>query len=441
MQRRNSIQTFVCTVALLCGVVFSAQAQRIKPADPQSKPIVIQGATIHVGNGQVMNNASVRFEQGIITEVGTSINTTGAQVINGKGKHVYPGIIALNTPVGLVEVNAVKASVDRSEQGNFNPNVRALTSFNTDSDVLPTLRYTGVLLVEATPDRGIVSGTSSIMELDGWNWEDAVLKADNAIHLNWPARFSRSRRRGNPFGGKANKRRQRIIHLLTNAMREAKAYAAVAKPAKVNLKLEAMRGLFDGSKTLFIHASYSKDIVESVQFAKTHGVQKVGIVGGYDAVRVANFLKEHQIPVVINATHRLPLVNHHDIAYAYKLPGMLAKAGVLTGLTVGNERGISMADHGWRVRTLPFHAGTAAAHGLGTEKAVEMITLNNAKILGIDKQVGSIEKGKQATLFISKGDVLDMLTNDIEHAFIRGKKLILDDKQQQLYRRFKKKYD
>lgn len=434
MQRRNSFYKIIAVFVMFLGALnTAAYAQRIKPAEPQSQPIVIQGATIHVGNGQVINNGSVRFEKGIITEVGSSVNTSGAQLINASGKHVYPGIIALNTPVGLVEVNGVRASIDRTEQGLFNPEVRSLTSFNTDSDILPTLRYVGVLLVESTPSGGRISGTSSVMELDGWNWEDAVHKADNAMHMNWPTRVTR-RRRGGPFGGgRGGNPHARAMKALHGVMKEAKAYASVAKPTKVNLKFEAMRGLFDGSKTLFIHANFSKDIVEGVQFAQAYGIKKASIVGGRDALQVASFLKDNNIPVVLNATHRLPQRAHSDVDMPYKLPALLSKAGVLTGLTMGNNS--------WRVRTLPYHAGTAAAHGLGSEKAVEMITLNNAKILGIDKTVGSIEKGKHATLLISKGDILDMLTNDVEHAFIRGKKLILDDKQQQLYKRFKKKYE
>lgn len=428
MQRRNSIHALVCTFVLLLGG-WSAQAQRIKPAAPQSQPIVIQGATIHVGNGQVINNGSVRFEKGIITEVGTSINTSGAQVIKANGKHVYPGIVAPNTPVGLVEINAVRASVDQREQGRFNPEARALTSFNTDSDIIPTLRFNGLLLVETTPGGGIISGTSSVMELDGWNWEDAVHKADHGIHMNWPSSY-RSRRRG---PARPNRNSNRTLPYMHATMQEAQAYAKVDKPAKVNLKFEAMRGVFDGSKTLFIHVNYSKDIVKSVQFAQKYGVKKIVVVGGQGALNVADFLKENNIPVVLNATHLLPMNAHSNVASSYELPAKLNKAGVLTGLTLGGNA--------WRVRTLPFHAGTAAAHGLGSEKAVEMITLTNAKILGIDKTVGSIEKGKHATLLISKGDILDMLTNNIEHAFIQGKKLILDDKQQQLYRRFKKKYD
>lgn len=438
MQKRNKLLAVICFLVMLWGAVDTLQAQRIRPADPQSQPIVLQGATIHVGNGQVINNGSVRFEKGIITEVGTNVNTSGAQVVNLSGKHIYPGIIAPNTVVGLVEINAVRASVDKVEQGSFNPEVRALTSYNTDSDVIPTLRYTGVLLVESTPAGGLVSGTSSVMELDGWNWEDAVHKADNAIHLNWIPRFTV----GGFFGGgssRANRRRTQAIRRIENMMKEAQAYAK-NKPAKTNLKFEAMKGLFDGSKTLFIHADYSKDIVDGVQFAQSFGVKKIVVVGARDAFRVASFLKSNNVPVVLNATHRLPMRSHTDVAMPYKLPSLLKKAGVLTGLTMGNGR-VGFGDHGWRTRTLPFHAGTAVAHGLAKEEAVEMITLNNAKILGIDKTVGSIEKGKHATLVVSKGDILDMLTNDIQHAFIRGKKLILDDKQQQLYKRFKKKYE
>ncbi|OJJ23229.1 amidohydrolase [marine bacterium AO1-C] len=427
METRNRLTPIILSLAILLGVVLNTQAQRIKPAPPQSKPIVLQGATIHVGNGQVINNGSIRFEKGIITEVGTSVNSTGAQVINLTGKHIYPGIIAPNTSVGLVEIGAVRASVDNEEQGSFNPEARALTSFNTDSDVIPTLRFTGVLIAESVPSGGIVSGTASIMEMDGWNWEDAVHKADNGIHLNWVSRFSRRRR-----GGGVNRRRARLLKVIENTMNEARAYVQNPKPAKTNLKFEAMRGLYDGSTTLFVHTNYSKDIVESVQKLKSYGVKRIVIVGGREALKVADFLNDEKVPVILNETHRLPRRSHTDVDMPFKLPYLLGKAGVVVGLSVSGW---------WQVRTLPFQAGTAVAHGLKKEEALEMITLNNAKILGIDDKVGSLEKGKHATLIVSKGDILDMLTNDIEHAFIRGKKIVLDDKQQQLYKRFKKKYD
>ena len=432
METRNRSLTtrFVAFISSIFGVVMffggvsQGYAQRIKSAAPQRQPIVLQGATIHVGNGNVINNGSVRFEKGIITEVGTKVNTTGAEVMNLAGKHIYPGVIAPNTSVGLVEIGAVRASVDYSEQGRFNPEARSLTSFNTDSDIIPTLRYTGVLIAESVPSGGVVSGTASLMEMDGWNWEDAVHKADHGIHMNWVARFGRS--------GRPNRNRARSLKIIENIMNEARAYVQNPKPAKINLKFEAMRGLFNGTTTLFVHANYSKDIVESVQKLKAHGVKKIVIVGAEGALKVARFLKDENVPVILSNTHRLPQRSHIDVDLPFKLPYLLKKSGVLTGLYVGGS---------WQVRTLPFQAGTAAAHGLTKEEALQMITLNNAKILGIDKTVGSIEQGKHATLLVSKGDILDMLTNDIEQAFIRGKKVILDDKQQQLYKRFQKKYN
>ena len=254
-------------------------------------------------------------------------------------------------------------------------------------------------------------------------------KADHGIHLNWVSRFSRRRRRG---GGGANRNRGRLLKIIENTMNEARAYAQNSKPAQKNLKFEAMKGLYDGSTTMFVHTNYSKDIVESVQKLKAYGVKKIVIVGGRDALKVADFLKDENVPVILSNTHRLPRRSHMDVDMPFKLPSLLRKAGVLTGFTV---------DGSWQVRTLPFQAGTAAAHGLKKEEAIQMITLDNAKILGIDKKVGSIEKGKHATLIVSKGDILDMMTNDIEHAFIQGKKIILDDKQQRLYKRFKQKYE
>jgi imidazolonepropionase-like amidohydrolase len=424
------LKLYIFLLASLSGF-----AQNPAPAGPQTRAIALTGATIHIGNGQVITNGVILFDKGIITAVGdgnTPIN--GAEVISVAGKHVYPGLISPAATVGLQEFASVRATLDYQETGALNPNVRALIAYNTDSEVIPTIRNNGLLMTQAVPDGGVIAGSSSVMHTDGWNWEDAVLKADDGLWLNWPGYFARSFDFETfSVSLKKNEQRQDGINALTATFSDVRAYADLKNPAPKNLKFEAMKGLFDGSKCLYIRANYGKDIIEAVKFAKQMGVRKPVIVGGEDAGRVIDFLKENNIPVILGAMHRLPTLQDEDVYMPYKLPGLLQKAGILVSLSYDGEW--------WRTRNLPFQAGTAAGFsGIDKEEALKMITSNSAKIMGIDNVVGTLEKGKHATLVVSKGDLLDMRTNVIEHAFIQGRHLNLDDKHKRLYHMYREKY-
>ncbi|RIV21532.1 amidohydrolase [Fibrisoma montanum] len=427
-------QTFLTILAF--AAITLANAQNPAPAKPQERAVALTGATIHVGNGQVIQNGTIVFDKGVITAVGNGDTpTAGAEVISVAGKHVYPGLISPASLVGLQEVSAVRSTVDSREIGVLNPNVRALIAYNTDSEVIPTIRNNGILLTQAMPLGGTVSGCSSIMHTDGWNWEDAVLKKDDGMWLNWPGYFARSFNMEDfSVSLRKNDNRSKAIDALQATFADAKAYAAIKNPEPMNLKLEAMRGLFTGAANLYIRADFGKDIIESVKFAKSFGIPKVVIVGGEEAHRAVDFLKENNVPVILSALHRLPNRQDEDVDLPYRMPGILQKAGILVAL--------SYADEWWRTRNLAFLAGTAVGFGVGDrEEALKMITSNTAKILGVDKQVGTLEKGKHATLFVSKGDALDMRTNVIEHAFIQGRHVNLDDKHKRLYNIYREKYN
>ncbi|MXV14128.1 amidohydrolase family protein [Hufsiella ginkgonis] len=434
------MKKFISGLAAVLVTTTAAFAQpNIMPALPQGKPVVITGAMIHVGNGQVISNGYIAFDKGKITAIGEGAApaVTGAEVISAAGKHVYPGFIAPITDLGLVEVESVKATLDESETGNMNPHIRTLIAYNTDSKVIPTLRSNGILLAQPTPNGGVISGQSSVVTMDGWNWEDVAYKTDIAIHLNWPVS-----RTGRGFGGggfpgaaaagaDAGDRTQKEIDDLYAYFAAAQGYATIGKPAVTNIRFAAMAGLFNGTKKLFISVNNSKDILKAIAFIKKFGLKGV-ITGGNEAYLVADELKQNNIPVILEETQTLPNRTEDDVYLPYKMPKMLQDAGVLYSLT-----GIGF----WRQRNLPFEAGTAAAYGLTKEQALSMITLNTAKILGIDKTVGSLEKGKDATLFISKGDALDMITIDVETAFIGGRNVSLDNLHKQLYKRYAEKYN
>lgn len=428
------MKKFIYTL-LIIGFPTVILAQAPPPSKAQEKPILLTGGTAHLGNGTVIENSVIGFDNGKITIVSESTesnNTEGYEVIQVDGKHIYPGFILPNSRVGLEEVGAVRAMLDRAEIGGFNPNVRSVISYNTDSEYIPTFRFNGVLLAETTPIGGFVSGTSSVMELEGWNWEDAVHTMDMGLHLNWPSLIRREFDSNTQvFNVKPNEGYDEQVAILDKHFADAAAYGE-DNSASSNLKLAAMQGLFDGSKILFIHTLEAKGIIESVSFAKKYGVKEIVVLTRSAALKVSTFLKDNDIGVIIRTPHSLPERVDDDVYGPYKLPIQLYEAGLTVAISHAG-----MLNHS---RNLPFYAGTASAFGLEKEEALKMITSNTAKLLGIDDRVGTLEVGKDATLFVSEGDALDFRTNILSHAFISGKQIILDSKQQELYERFSKKY-
>jgi imidazolonepropionase-like amidohydrolase len=429
---KNIKYIYLLVFQLLTNTIF---AQNQAAGSPQTKAIALTGATIHTANGQVIPNGVIVFNKGLITVIGaagTAYDKANTETIDLTGKSIYPGLISPSNELGLTEIDAVRSTNDMAEIGGINPHVRALIAYNTDSELIPTVRSNGVLITQATPQGEIVAGMSSIMQLDGWNWEDAALKKDDGIHINWVGYFKRDLDFATfTATTKKNDKRDEMLREIDKTFNDAIAYSQ-AKPTVTNVKMEAMKGLFDGTKNLYINADYGKEIIEAVQFAKSKGVKKIVIIGGEESLLAADFLKENNIPVIVSATHRLPNSADDDTDISYKLPYLLAQKGVLVGL---GYIGLN-----WRTRNLPFLAGTVAGHGMDKEDALKLITANNAKILGIDKMVGTLEVGKHATLIVSAGDVLDMRTAKVEHAFIQGRKVDLDDKQKRLYRKYSEKY-
>jgi imidazolonepropionase-like amidohydrolase len=423
------------SLLLLVAFVHGLRAQAPAPVKAQDKKIVLTGGVAHLGNGQVIQNAVIGFDMGkltIVADAATNPNLAGYEEIKITGKHVYPGFILPNTQLGLMEVSSIRAMNDYNEHGEMNPNVRAIVAYNTDSEYIPTMRYNGILLAEATPTGGTISGSSAVVEMEGWNWEDAAHTVDVAIHLNWPPKMKREFDFATfTFAENANKDYDKNVTDLEQFFSDAHSFAKLAHH-EPNLKMEAMQGIFDGKKTLFIHADNPKEIIESVRFAQKHNVQRIAIVTATGAFLVAEFLKENKIPVILTAIHELPERADDDVDMPYKQPYLLSAAGVTVSLSHDGMLG--------QARNLAFYAGTAVAYGMDKEEALKTITSNTAKALGIDARVGTLEVGKDATLFVSNGDVLDFRTSTLTHAYISGKLVTLLNKHQELYERFSKKY-
>ncbi|TAD95084.1 MAG: amidohydrolase [Bacteroidetes bacterium] len=416
----------------------SLYAQNLySPAKKQSLPILLQGGTIHIGNGKIISNGEIRFENGKIVSVsefsGEKNSSTTLEVINTKGKHIYPGLILINSFLGLNEIEAVRQAVDANEIGDFNANVRSLIAYNAESNLIPTMKQNGILIAQVAPQSGLLAGTSSIMQLDAWNWEDAAYKIDDALHINFPAMYSNSGWWAEPGVTTKNDKRSEVIAKLDKVFNEALAYSQNPNPEVKNLNFEAMRGLFDGSKKLFIRTDYGKEIIESVQFFQQKKVKSIVVFGGRTSFQAAAFLKENNIPLVIEHSLQLPERQDDDIDLPYKQPFLLQKAGVQWAMT--------FSDNLMNSRNLPFSAGIACGYGLSQEEALTSITLSSAKILGIDHLTGSLEVGKDANIVVSEGDILDMRTNKITESFIQGRKQELRTRQTDLYQKYKNKFD
>ncbi len=416
--------------SILFILLISIASMAQKPSKPQSKKIIIKNATIHVGNTSVIEKGVVVFENGVITYVGNAEQSeSGAEVIDASGKHVYPGLIAPYTKIGLEEIEAVRATLDYAEVGNLNPNVRSIIAYNTDSKIIPTIRSNGVLTALIVPQGGSIPGTSSLVKLDGWNWEDAVYKTDLAVHMNWP-RMRVFNAWWAPAPEEQRKNSERAMAELKKFFDEAKAYCSVANPTEKNLKFEAMRDVFNGKKKLIIAVGSAKEITASVNFSKSYGITPI-LAGANDAYVALDFIKEQGVSLIVEQPHALPDREDEDVDMPYKRAAILKEKGIPFCLAI---------DGSWQQRNLPFMAGTAAAYGLSKEEALKAVTLDAAVILGVANSLGSIEKGKDATLLISDGDLLDMRSSNVVRAFIKGAEIDLDNKHKELHRLYSEKY-
>ena len=383
------------------------------------------GGIAHLGNGEKIENSVISVKDGKFDLVADASRiridpSAFDTIIRIYGKHIYPAFISPNTTLGITEIDAVRATKDYNEVGEFNPNVRSQIAYNIDSKILKTVRTNGVLITQATPRGGVISGSSSVMYLDGWNWEDATLKTDDGIHLNWPRYYH--------YSG-INLNYEKGVKKIKNYFEIAKAY--FEKNSKIDLELEATKGLFNGTKKLYIHADYAKDIRESIRFFKKLGVKYVVIVGGKDALNAIPVLQEFKVPIILERVHSLPTNEDAAIDQFFTLPAELQKNGILFCLGYNGDM------EAMGTRNLPFTAGTAVAYGMEMEEAISTISLNTAIILGVDKTTGSIEIGKNATFFISSGDALDMRTNNVEQAFIKGIPVDLNNHQKELFEKYK----
>lgn len=433
---KSLVQIFPLLVVSVCST--AAFAHDAVPGAPQKAPIALVGGTVHPVVGPVVENGTVLFDGGKLTAVGRDVALpTNVRKIDVRGKHVYPGMIDVDTEIGLVEIQAVRATVDDAETGDVNPSARAVTAFNPDSELIPVTRSNGVLTAMTCPRGGLLCGLGSVMRLDGWTWEDMTVRGDAAMIVEWPTLIQTQTARLEQLRVREEKR-AKALEQMTNLFADARAYQKFkraraeqgAPPPDYDARWEAMLPVLEGRTPLHVRADDMRQIQSAVALARKEGVRLV-IVGGYHAPECAELLRSENVAVVVKGTNRLPRYRNDPYDTPFTVPARLYKAGV--------KFCISASDRMANVRNLPYHAGAAVAYGLPAEEALKSVTLYPAQVAGVDKELGSLEKGKSATLIVTTGDPLD-IECQVTAAYIDGREVDLTDRHKQLRDKYQQKY-
>lgn len=440
---RAGLALAVITAAI---VTLPAKAAELSvPAPPQQQPILLEGGTVHTVSGASIEQGRLLFDQGrIVAVVGPDEALElpeGTQRIYLEGRHIYPGLISANTVLGLVEIDTVRGTVDIAETGVMNPNVRAEVAVNPASELFGVTRAAGILTVLTVPQagrNGLLGGRSALLRLDGWTWEDMTLQSGVGMHVFWPTE------RGVGFGAvgiDSPEARRRAAEARVDQLDEffarARAYrdARAADPNQpLDLRLEALGPVLAREMPLVVHADELRQIESALNFVERHGLRLV-LVGGYDAWRLTDRLRELDAAVIVSTVHRLPLRRHEPYDTPFVLPHRLHEAGIPFAIARVATTFASAHE-----RNLPFEAATAAAFGLPPEEALRAITLYPAQIFGVDDRIGALAPGLQATLIVTDGNPLEV-TTQIERAWVDGREIDLASRHTRLYERYRQRYE
>jgi len=431
------LASILATILLLTATSRSNANPEIPGAQPKT-PVALVGATIHPISGPTVQNGTLLFNKGRITRIGKGIPIpAGSQIIDLKGKHIYPALFDSMTNTGLVEVKAVRASVDEAETGTINPNVKAQVAVNPDSELIPVTRSNGVLLTLTAPTGGTISGQAAVIQLDGWTWEDMTVQAPVGMIIRWPNMAAVADWWVEKSAKQQIEDRDKTLRNLRKTFEDAEAYRRARKAGVQNqghdARWEAMIPVLAGKLPMIVHANEIQQIQAAVAFASERKLKMI-LFGGYDAPRCAPLLKKHQIPVIVGGVYRLPQRRHDPYDEAYTLPERLRQAGLKFCISSYGRFGAA------NVRNLPYHAAIAAGFGLPEDEALKAITLSPAEILGVSDRVGSLQAGKDATLIITTGTPLET-TTQVEAAFVQGKPVQLNDRHKRLWRKYQQKYE
>lgn len=409
-----------------------------------AETILFSRATVHTVSGETFSPGDVLVRDGKIAAVGAQLSAEGGKVIDLTGKHLYPGIIALNTALGLTEIGSVRGTEDYAEVGEYTPDVESWVAVNPDSELLPVSRANGICLFEPVPQGGIVAGQSGVVRTGGWTSEEMTIRKPSALHVYWPSMEldttppgkARAKTRPKSLAEQAKERRAKL-EAITDFIEDARAYGKArqeenAKSDAVDRvpAYEAMQPYVRGELPVVVHADEARQIRSAVTWAITNRF-KIIIAGGRDAARESELLALHKVPVIYAQTLTQPARDSDPYDRPYASPALLDRAGVKVALSIGLD-----SFNAPLVKNLPYSAAQAVAYGLGRETALKTITLYPAEIAGIADRFGSIEVGKEATLVASDADIFDIRAR-ITQVWFAGREQSLDNRHTRLYQKYK----
>jgi imidazolonepropionase-like amidohydrolase len=410
----------------------------------RAQSLLLKNATVHPVSGLVLSPGDVLIENGKVSQIG-HLEVKADQVIDLTGQHLYPGLLALNTSLGLLEIEGLRATRDLVEIGQFVPEVQSWVAVNPDSELLPVARANGVVFFEPTPEGTMVAGQSALMVIDGWTTEDMVFKKPAALHVYWPGMEINSggRRGGRRRGASSSpdeqaKERERKVKELADYFADARAYAQARAAAQtngapdpgLNPSWEAMLPYVRGQRPIVVHADELRQIKSALQWAETNNY-KIVIAGGHDAWKVAGALASNNVPVIYDGIYTLPSSEVESYDIHFKAPELLRQAGVKVAFSLQGDVAAAAL-----TKNLPYVASQAVAYGLPPDEALKAITLYPAQILGVDDRLGAIEPGKDATLFSCTGDILDLRAN-VTHLWMAGHEVSLENRHTRLYEKYR----
>jgi imidazolonepropionase-like amidohydrolase len=444
------MRSFAILSLSLLTATLTAQEPLRRLADPEVSLInrmpdrfLLKGATVHTVSGESIENGEVLVVNGRIAAVGKSISTKVIEVIDLQGKHLYPGIISAASTLGLLEIAAVRATRDTSEVGSYTPEVASWPAVNPDSELIPIARAGGIAYVLPVPNGGVVRGQSGLIQLAGWGIEEMTVKGPVALHVTWPSmrlKLAPKHRLSKPKDWKSpadqDKNRVKKVKELKNFFDDARAYLKARQAGGSGWETvpawESMIPYVKGQKPVMVHADDIRQIKAAVEWAKKDALKLI-LCGARDAWLVPNLLATNNVSVIYEHVLAQPARDTDDYDIGFRAPGILLSAGVTVAVTIGTGRfGASIArDHS-------HAAAFAAAHGMSVQDAIRCITLNPATILGLGDQLGSIEKGKIASLIVVNGPLLDIRTN-VERMWIQGNEVSLKSRHTRLYEKYQKR--
>lgn len=445
MSRPTAIRDGLATLALAAGLLTAAA--RPAGAQPVSGPppvsavpagrVAFVGGTVHPASGPAIPNGTVVVNAGRVESVSAGTAApAGAEVVDCRGRHLYPGMITPLTILGLTEIATVTGSNDHQETGDTNPNVRAEVQFHPESDLIPVTRINGVTTAHVVPRGGALAGTTALMHLDGWTYEDMTVRAPVAMHLQWPNMTPARGWFETRSDEEQTRARDEAIRAIERSFDDARAYwkaqsagGAVPRHDR-DVKWDAMRKVLDGEIPLLISAEGLNQIRAALRFVDSQKLRRVVLASGHDAVLAADELKARNIPVIVSGTLETPRRRYEAYDAAFTAPEELRAAGV--AFCIGDN---GRTDAAANARNLPHNAAIAAAYGLPPDEALRAVTLYPARILGVDDRLGSIEPGKSADLVLANGDLLDM-TTQVEQVWIAGRRISMESRQTRLFQKY-----